>query len=307
MIYKISLIAAGVAAIVSFSMTGEFRKASYEAGVALKKSQKPLAEAREQEQEEELGLQRLIAFYGDHTEEQCRELEQARDAKKKELEAAKAEWEALSESARTEERDLRSARSDIRYENSNLERDIQKLERDIQKREKELAKRGVSPSKPPTIVDRKVQDPFAPANIDKIIEMTLNQVHPDKATVKALSEVFSDAVYQLGGHMSYSLKDLSNMSLDELKRYSPRAVKLKKVGLNRRESSIEIIMAYVYKGVKTKSGKVDDKSGYVHITYTLGDDGKIDGINSDESATEPSLSSGFTPYQYKGEDTLVAQ
>ena len=159
------------------------------------------------------------------------------------------------------------------------------------------------PTKPP--VAPPTTDPLTSERLERIVGMRMSFVDADSMNTRTLSEVFSDAVYQLGGHISYSLQDLISMYRDDASMYSPRAVKVKAVGVNKKENSVEIIMAFVYKGIKKKH--TTDRSGYVLITYMVDDDGLIIGMNEEESDSEPKLSKGFTPYKYKGEDTALSQ
>lgn len=210
--------------------------------------------------------------------------------------------------------------NDIERESRSMEREIGYLQRDVdrllEQEEKgrnardgqagnRVAPQGGQATPTPPAPTPPAATPLTPERLDKIIRTRLNFVHADKVNPKALSEVFSGATYQLGGHISYSLKELSSMCKDEVESYSPRAIKVKSVGVNEKENSLEIIMAYVFKGIKKKF--TGDRSGYLHITYMVDDKGMIIGMNEVDSETEPSLSPGYTPYQYKGEDTAISE
>lgn len=284
MIYKISLITVALAAVAAFIVSGKFDKAAQEATLLLNKSQQELREAQEKEQNSATQLAQILASNADITEESYKEWEKFTQDKMAARDAAAAQLTALINQYNAEIRELNARTAALVNENITLQQEIRQLQPSTQ-----------------------VPDSIAPELLNKIIAARMNVIHEDKASQEALSEVFEDVVYELGGHITYPLQELSEAFRNDVMQYSPRIVKVKAVAVHPSEPKVEIIMAHLYKAVKTDSGTPKDKSGYLHITYQLGDDGKIVSMSEHVSDTEPLLTEDFIPYQYPEQDVTVAK
>lgn len=192
----------------------------------------------------------------------------------------------------------------------------------IQARLKELA----PPPPPPPVVQATPEKPQTPnvrmvgvLRADWVEDVVMNRmefVSPRRASVQALSDIFDDYIEEFGASVGTGKRRTKLQLLQEIKadinEYSPRAMKLLSVGVHPSRPIIEMNVAYVYKADKKRAARsgAKDKSGYMKIIFMLNDKGKVVSMRTDEYKTEdtkPTLSSGFEPYLYSGEHTVISE
>lgn len=295
MIYKISLIAAAAAAIAAVSLSGSFQNKAQQTELRLEESQKELAAAQAKEKKALDALNYVVDRYGDIDEKQYKELEKKLEDKKAELEATKAQYEEVNQKKNKELSEVRNRLFTLERDTLNLKNEIARLENDIRKLEKESTDKKNKPIA------------YTPELLSKIVAARMAFIKPEGLSMETLSKTFEGSIYALGGHMYTPLEEIRQDALDELNKYSPRAMKLISVGFEPQRSIIEMNVAYVYKAADNQGPYVTDKSGYMTIRLMLHNDRVISMSEDDTTPTKPTLTKGYKPFKYQGETSVISQ
>lgn len=185
---------------------------------------------------------------------------------------------------------------------------------------KQLSVEQATPSPSPVVVQAGENKPDASDDaivgvlraewIEDVVTSRMEFIYSRKASVKSLSKTYDDSIIDLSTNERKSRQQLLREIKADIDSYSPRALKLLSVGIHPTQPLMEMDIAYVYKAAARRSSRsgVGDRSGYLKILFLINDRGKVTGMKTiDSGTTKPEPSSGFIPYAYDGELTVLEE
>lgn len=299
MIYKISLVAAALAAVASFYVSNKFRSEAQQASLQLNESRDALAAVQKIEKGTEVELKQIIEENGGITEVEFIEMEKTLQTKAEEADAArKAAVSALNESNAQEHR-LRTSISELKYSNDVLEKDIAKLK-------EELKRKRISD----TASNPKLK-PFSTEHVSRIIDSCMTRICPENANMEHIRSFYCDPSYILHSHtMWIPAEDMLEATKEIIRNYSDRGHKFIAAGTKKKENLIQVIIGYVYMGAQSNDPYVKDRTGYTKYTFLIDEKGLIFGLedlDSTVSEGRPKLDKGFVPFKYNGKTSISSQ
>lgn len=280
--YKIPIIAAAVAAVGAIVTSQQLKIGTMETSRLLQKSQNELKTAQEAEKESAAKLAQVKDSFGDISEEDYKKAQAAAEEKEAEAKALRQEVEALVESVNSESQQLSTQINELRRRNRDLENNIRGL-------------------------DNELRDfvGFTNKNINRIIAARLNLLKPEGITRQKLGTLFCESITLNGEQIS--LDTYAETLKKEHEAYAPRAIKLLGSATRRRDSTLELLVAFVYEPNINKGTSGGDRSGYLKITYRLDAKGRIHTIKEELSQKPHTTTRGFSSFPFKGETSVVVK
>lgn len=299
MIYKISLVAAALAAVATFYVSNKFRTEAQQATLQLNESRETLAAVQKIEKETEVDLKQIIDDNDGITEVEFIEMEKTLQTKGEEAAAARKAAESALNESNAQESQLRTSISELKYANDVLEKDIAKLK-------EELARKNIGNPVPlPKL------KPFSTAHVNRIIDSCMTSICPENANMEHIRSLYCDPSYILHSHtMWIPAEDMLEATKESIRNYSDRGHKFIAAGINKKENLIQVIIGYVYMGAQSNDPYVKDRTGYTKYTFLIDEKGLIFGLEDIDFAVSegrPKLDKGFAPFKYNGKTAVSSQ